>query len=58
MKLCDKCNKGFTPKVTYQIYCSAECRASATKDKIVYPSLDPSIFELKYPDTDITGKAK
>ena len=35
MKLCDKCNKGFTPKVTYQIYCSSECRASATKDKIV-----------------------
>ena len=35
VKLCDKCNKGFTPKVTYQLDCSAECRASATKDKIV-----------------------
>jgi hypothetical protein len=30
---------------------------SATKNKIVYPSLDPSIFEIKYPDTDIRGLA-
>jgi len=29
---------------------------SATKEGIVYPSLDPSIFELKYPDIDIQGK--
>ena len=29
----------------------------ATKDGIVYPSLDPSIFELKYPNTDIEGRA-
>ena len=29
----------------------------ATKDGIVYPSLDPSIFELKYPDTDVEGRA-
>ena len=29
----------------------------ATKDGIVYPSLDPSIFELKYPALDIEGKA-
>lgn len=28
----------------------------ATKDKIIYPSLDPSIFELKYPNIDIKGK--
>ena len=28
----------------------------ATKMRIIYPSLDPSIFELKYPDTDIKGK--
>ena len=27
-----------------------------TKDGIVYPSLDPSIFELKYPNTDIEGR--
>jgi len=35
VKLCEKCNKSFTPKVTYQIYCSVECRSSATKDKII-----------------------
>ena len=29
----------------------------ATKDGIVYPSLDPSIFELKYPDADVEGRA-
>lgn len=29
----------------------------ATINGVVYPSLDPSIFELKYPTTDITGKA-
>ncbi len=34
MKLCERCDKRFQPKVTYQIYCSPECRDSATKDKI------------------------
>jgi hypothetical protein len=29
----------------------------ATRNKIVYPSLDPSIFELKYPGKDIKGRA-
>ena len=29
---------------------------SASKDGIIYPSLDPSIFELKFPDTDIEGR--
>ena len=28
----------------------------ATKDGIVYPSLDPSIFELKYPSIDVEGR--
>ncbi len=28
---------------------------AATKNGIIYPSIDPSIFELKYPDTDIIG---
>ena len=28
----------------------------ATRDNIVYPSLDPSIFELKFPNTDIQGR--
>ena len=28
----------------------------ATKDGIIYPSLDPSIFEIRYLDSDIIGK--
>ena len=28
-----------------------------TKNGVIYPSVDPSIFELKYPNTDILGKA-
>ena len=29
---------------------------SETKNDILYPSIDPSIFELKYPSKDIRGK--
>jgi hypothetical protein len=28
----------------------------ATRNNIIYPSLDPSIFEVKYPDSDIKGR--
>jgi hypothetical protein len=28
----------------------------ATKQGVVYPSLDPMVFEVRYPDTDIYGK--
>ena len=28
----------------------------AMKNNILYPSLDPMIFEVKYPDTDIKGR--
>ena len=28
----------------------------ATINEILYPSLDPSVFEIKYPDTDIQGR--
>ena len=28
----------------------------ATKNNIVFPSYDPCIFELKYPDLDIKGR--
>ena len=31
---------------------------TATKDGIIYPSLDPSIFEIKYPNSDIKGNIK
>jgi len=29
----------------------------ATLNNVIYPSLDPSIFEVKFPDTDIRGRA-
>jgi len=29
---------------------------TASRDGIIYPSLDPSIFELKFPNSDIEGK--
>ena len=29
---------------------------TATKKGVIYPSLDPCIFELKYPDSDIKGR--
>ena len=28
----------------------------ATRKRVIYPSLDPSIFEIKYPNTDIKGR--
>ena len=28
----------------------------ATKNNVIYPSLDPMIFELRYPNTDIQGR--
>ena len=30
--------------------------AGATQNQVIYPSLDPSIFEIRYPNTDIKGK--
>jgi hypothetical protein len=30
--------------------------SSATKDGVIYPSLDPSIFEVKFPNSDIQGR--
>ena len=29
---------------------------AATNGNVIYPSLDPSIFEVKYPNTDIQGR--
>jgi len=31
--------------------------SSATVDGVIYPSLDPSIFELKFPSSDIEGRS-
>ena len=34
MKHCQWCDKVFETEIKYQIYCSTECRESATKEKI------------------------
>jgi hypothetical protein len=34
MKICDWCSEEFQPNVSYQIYCSPECRDSSTKEKV------------------------
>jgi hypothetical protein len=46
----NKCGGNYSPN-------SYDMKA-ATKNKIIYPSLDPSVFELKFPTSDIKGKAK
>ena len=28
----------------------------ATLDNVIYPSIDPSVFEVKYPNKDIVGR--
>lgn len=35
MKICAWCSHEFNPKVSYQIYCSPDCRNQATKDNIL-----------------------
>ena len=30
--------------------------AAATINEVVYPSIDPMVFEVKYPDQDILGR--
>ena len=47
-EIVNKC-KGQYSSVSYNIQ-------AATKDKMVYPSLDPSVFEVKYPNKDIKGR--
>ena len=34
MKLCNRCDNYFSPKVSYQIYCSETCREESTREKI------------------------
>ncbi len=47
--LCASDNGNYSPN-RYNI-------AEATQGKIVYPSLDPCVFEVKYPNKDIKGRA-
>jgi hypothetical protein len=35
VKQCSWCNNYFAANVSYQIYCSSECRSDATKEKIL-----------------------
>lgn len=35
MKYCQWCDNSFTSNISYQIYCSAECRNEATRQKII-----------------------
>ena len=44
MKTCAWCSNDFVANVTYQIYCCAECRNLATKEKIAERS---SVNKLK-----------
>ena len=50
VKVTNKCGGQYSPN-SYNI-------DAATKDKIVYPSLDPSVFEIKFPDADIKGRVR
>ena len=34
MKNCQWCNSQFSSKISYQIYCSSDCRDAATREKI------------------------
>jgi hypothetical protein len=34
VKLCNRCDTYFKPRVSYQIYCSDICREESTKEKI------------------------
>jgi hypothetical protein len=49
-KVINKCGGRYAPN-SYNI-------EAATKGKIIYPSLDPSVFEVKYPDADIRGRTR
>jgi hypothetical protein len=50
LKIVNKCGGQYSPN-SYNI-------EAAIKDKILYPSLDPSVFEVKFPDADIKGRAR
>ena len=47
-------NKQDNTGITYSQY--GYDLSGATKNGNIYPSLDPSIFELRYPNTDIQGR--
>lgn len=50
VKVVNKCGGQYSPN-SYNI-------EAATRGKIIYPSLDPSVFEVKFPNADIKGRAR
>jgi hypothetical protein len=50
LHIMNKCKGEYSPN-SYNI-------EAATKDKIIYPSLDPCVFEIKFPNKDIKGRAR
>jgi hypothetical protein len=50
LHITNKCKGEYSPN-SYNI-------EAATKDKIIYPSLDPCVFEIKFPNKDIKGRAR
>tara|TARA_Y100001938_G_scaffold146605_1_gene225822 strand:- start:3200 stop:5227 length:2028 start_codon:yes stop_codon:yes gene_type:complete len=48
LEFINKCGGNYSPR-SYNF-------EEATRSKIIYPSLDPSIFELKFPNQDIKGR--
>lgn len=50
IEITNKCNGQYSSN-SYNI-------TAATKDKIIYPSLDPCVFEVKFPNSDIKGRAR
>jgi hypothetical protein len=42
-------NNGLYSQYAYDI-------VGATRNGVIYPSIDPMVFEVKYPDTDIRGR--
>jgi hypothetical protein len=47
-------NKQDNTEITYSKY--AYDISGATRQGYIYPSIDPSVFEVRYPDTDIQGR--
>jgi len=47
-------NKQDSTNTTYSQY--GYDIAGATKNNVIYPSIDPAIFEVRYPNTDIQGR--
>lgn len=47
-KICDWCSHDFEANVSYQIYCGAECRTAATRDKNAAKQRDKRYRSRKY----------